>query len=180
VGLRSGPTTIDVVSPWSKPPTGSPRSARCRRARPNCHRVVATVVEAAHHQSDLRGHPLQPHATRDPTAAAPWPPWSKPPATSRISEAARCRRVRPDCRCAVVTVVEAAHCAMVAGAWLGGGVNAGPRPPSYSSSSLYRPPWLTTTSSFSSTTPVGQRRRPRRDDRNSIVLCAAPSRCPTP
>jgi hypothetical protein len=130
------------------PPVRSPRPpvAAARQARPNRRHVVATVVEAASHQSDLRGRPLPSRET---------------------------------CRCAVVTVVEAAHCAMVAGAWLGGGVNVGPRPPSYSSSSLYRSPWLTTTSSFSSTAPVGRRRRPRRDDGNSIVLCAAPSRCPT-
>jgi hypothetical protein len=46
-----------------------------------------------------------PHETR--------PPWLKPPAASRISEPAYCRR-------AVVTVVEAARRAMVAGARLGG------------------------------------------------------------
>jgi hypothetical protein len=46
-----------------------------------------------------------PHETR--------PLWLKPPAASRISEPAYCRR-------AVVTVVEAARRAMVAGARLGG------------------------------------------------------------
>jgi hypothetical protein len=65
---------------------------------------------------------MPPHAARDPTAAAPWPPWSKPSAASRISEAARCRRTRPD-RCR--TVVEAARHAMVAGVRLGGGRERG-------------------------------------------------------
>jgi hypothetical protein len=58
---------------------------------------------------------------RDLTAVAPWSPWSKPPVVSQISEVACYRRVRPDCRHAMVVVVEAAHCAMVAGARLGGG-----------------------------------------------------------
>jgi hypothetical protein len=39
----------------------------------------------------------------------PWPPWSKPPAATQISEAARCRRTRLDRRHAVAAVLEAAH-----------------------------------------------------------------------
>jgi hypothetical protein len=46
-------------------------------------------------------------------------------AVSRIYEATRCRRARPDRRHAVVTVVEAARHAMVAGARLGGGRERG-------------------------------------------------------
>jgi hypothetical protein len=130
VGPISRPAATDVVPPcwrpgppWSKPPTISriSEAARYHRVRPDCRRAVAAMVEAAHCQSDLRGHPLPPHATRDPTAAAPSPLWSKPLAAKRISEAARCHRVRPDHRRVVVVVVEAAHRAMVASARLGGG-----------------------------------------------------------
>jgi hypothetical protein len=104
-------------------------ATRCRRARPDHRRVVATVVKAVHHQSDLQGRPLPPHTVQDPTAAGPWLLWSKPSAASRISQVVRCCRGRPDRRRAVV---EAARHAMVAGARLGGGVNVGSRPPSYS------------------------------------------------
>jgi hypothetical protein len=115
-----------------------------------CHHAVATLVEAAHRQSDLRGRLLPPHAARDPTATARVTAVVE--AASRISEATYCHRARPDRR---RVVVEAARRGMVAGARLGGGVNTGPQPPSYSSSSSYRPPWSTTTSSFSSTAPCG-------------------------
>jgi hypothetical protein len=104
-------------------------ATRCRRARPNHRRAVATVVKATHRQSDLRGRPLPPHTGQDPTATGLWPLWSKPSTASRISEAVCCRRGRPDHRCAVV---ETARHAKVADARLGGGVNVGSRPPSYS------------------------------------------------
>jgi hypothetical protein len=150
VGPRSGSAAIDVMplwwrpwTPWLKPPAASriSEAARCRRSRPDYLRAVAAEVEAAHHQLDLRGRPLPPHAARDLTATASWPPWSKLQAACRISEAARCRHARPDRRRTVVTVVEAARRAMVAGARLGGGgMNAGPRSPSYSSLLSYQPP----------------------------------------
>jgi hypothetical protein len=122
-------------------------ATRCRRARPDHRRVVATVVKAVHHQSDLQGRPLPPHTVQDPTAAGPWLLWSKPSAASRISQVVRCCRGRPDRRRAVV---EAARRAMVAGARLGGGVNAGPQPPSYSLGGwLGRKKWRSTHSTAS-------------------------------
>jgi hypothetical protein len=94
-------------------------------------------------------------------------------------------------------VVKAARRGMVAGARLGGGVNAGPRPPSYSSSSSYRPPWSMTTSSFSSMAPCGStttattgrwpQQQHGRQEQHRIVhqgcrACgrATPMPCPTP
>jgi hypothetical protein len=116
---RSWPT-------WSKQPAASRISEAARRhhARPDRRRAMAAVVEATHRQSDLRGRPLLPHDARDPTATALWPPWSKPLAASRISEATRYCRTRPDRHRTVVAVVEAARRAMVAGARLGGATAA--------------------------------------------------------
>jgi hypothetical protein len=69
------------------PPVRSPRprTAAARHVRPDRHRTVVTVVEAASRQSDLRGHPPPPRETRPPP---------------RRGHRGRSRPPRHGCRCA--------------------------------------------------------------------------------